>query len=68
MVHFPKKIWVNFFSRKKTKPVGLGGLAKDQTFSGFFWIPSLMTASQINDTYGLQSGVKVKVVGEVSEG
>ena len=36
---------VNFFHRKKTKPGGgsAGGLAKDHTFSGFFFrLPSLI--------------------------
>ena len=38
-----KKMGVNFFHRKKTKPgggaggVSEGGLAKDHTFSGFFF-------------------------------
>ena len=40
-----KKMGVNFFHRKKTKPGGggsEGGLAKDHTFSGFFFrLPSL---------------------------
>ena len=32
----------------------------------YFRLKIVMTASQINDTFGFQSGVKVKVVGEVS--
>jgi hypothetical protein len=38
MVHFPKKLLVNFFSLvKKTKPGG--GVAKDHTFYGVFFGP-----------------------------
>ena len=32
----------------------------------YFRLKIVMTASQINDTFGFQSGVKVKVVGQVS--
>ena len=40
MVHFQKQIMGQFFLVKKTKPgggVAEGGLAKDHTFSGFFF-------------------------------
>ena len=48
MVHFQKKIIMG-----KTKPEGgvRGGLAKDQTFSGIFWTPSLRDGHAYIATY-----------------
>ena len=59
MVHFQKKIWVNFFSLRKTKQREggyEGGLAKDQTFSEFFSEPlplPRMVATEKREWYEL---------------